>query len=101
MADELLNELKALISKNSKELKAQFAIVERVANSNVLGNLLSHDNLFSPKMGHLKAFWSDFESLTNLFYCSYCKAGLSMKYFNNVNAKVRCKWGKLNYDWKK
>lgn len=100
MADELLNELKSLISKKSKELKAQFGVIERVANSNVLGNLLSHDNLFSPKMGDLKAFWADTVSLTNLFYCDHCKAPLSKKYFDNVNNRIRCKCGGLTYDWK-
>lgn len=101
MSDELLNELRSLINKKSNGLKAQMAIIDRVANSNVLGNLLSHDNLFAPKMGDLKAFWNDIESLESLFHCPDCHTSVSMKYFDNVNSKVRCKCGKKIYDWKK
>ncbi len=101
MSDELLNELRSLINRKSNDLKAQMAIIDRVANSNVLGNLLSHDNLFTPKMGDLKAFWSDIESLEHLLFCSDCHALVSIRYYDNVNNKVRCKCGKLNYDWKK
>lgn len=101
MSDELLNELKSVIGKKSADLKAQMAIIDRVANSNVLGNLLSHDNLFSPKMGDLKAFWSDIESLEHLLFCSNCQTPVSVKYFDNVKNKVRCKCGTLIYDWKK
>ena len=59
MPDELLNELKSKINKSSNELKAQMPIIDRMTNSNILGNLLSHDNPFSPKLGDLKAFWTD------------------------------------------
>lgn len=101
MADELLNELKSLIGKKSTDLKSQMAVIDRVANSNVLGNLLSHDNLLNPKMGDLRAFWNDIEIFENLFYCNDCKETVSTKYYDNVNAKVRCKCGQLSYDWKK
>lgn len=101
MPDELLNELKSLINKKSNDLKAQMVIIDRVANSNVLGNLLSHDNLFTPRMGDLRAFWNDIENLERLFNCSDCHVSVSMKYFDNVNNKVRCKCGKHAYDWKK
>lgn len=103
MCDELLNELRSLINKKSTELKAQMVIIERVANSNVLGNLLSHDNPFAAKMGDLKAFWSDIESFENLFFCDNvnCKGLVSLKYFDNVNNRVRCKCSKVNYDWKR
>mgnify|MGYP001222920315 CR=1 FL=1 len=101
MADELLNELKSLIGKKSTDLKSQMTVIDRVANSNVLGNLLSHDNLFNPKMGDLRAFWNDIESFENLLYCNDCKCPVSTKYYDSVNAKVRCKCGQLSYDWKK
>jgi len=103
MSDELLNELKSLINKKSSDLRAQTTIIDRVANSNVLGNLLSHDNLFTPKMGDLKAFWNDIENIESLFYCNNvnCKGAVSLNYFDNVNNKVRCKCGGLVYDWKK
>lgn len=101
MSDELLNELRSLINKKSNTLKAQMVILDRVANSNVLGNLLSHDNLFAPKMGDLKAFWNDIENLESLFNCPNCHAYISTKYFDNVNSRVRCRCGKTVYDWKK
>lgn len=101
MADELLNELKSLIGKKSTDLKSQMTVIDRVANSNVLGNLLSHDNLFNPKMGDLRAFWNDIESFEGLLYCNDCKCPVSTKYYDSVNAKVRCKCGQLSYDWKK
>ncbi|MBK6698689.1 MAG: hypothetical protein IPG55_02055 [Saprospiraceae bacterium] len=63
MADELLNELKSRIKDKSTDLKAQMPVIDRVANSNILGNLLSHNNPFSPKLGDLKAFWADFVEL--------------------------------------
>lgn len=101
MSDELLNELRSLINKKSNTLKAQMVIIDRVANSNILGNLLSHDNLFAPKMGDLKAFWNDMENLESLFNCQHCHAYVSTKYFDNVNSRVRCRCGKIAYDWEK
>jgi hypothetical protein len=102
MSDELLNEIKSIVNKKSTDLKVQMPIIDRVANSNVLGNLLSHDNLFSPKMGDLKAFWNDVEHLEKLFYCNEvnCKRSVSMKYFDSVNKRIRCKCGRLAYSWK-
>lgn len=104
MPDELLNELKSRINKCSSELKAQMPVIDRVANSNILGNLLSHDNPFSPKIGDLKAFWTDFVEMEKLFHCqdSACKKSIvSMKNYDTVAKKVRCSCGKKKYDWKK
>ena len=55
MPDEMLNELKSKINKSSSELKVQIPVIERVTNSSILGNLLSHDNPFNPKLGDLTA----------------------------------------------
>lgn len=58
MPDELLNELKSKINKNGgQDIKAKVPVIERVASSSLLGNLLSHDNPFNPKIGDLKAFF--------------------------------------------
>ena len=102
MPDELLNELKSKINKSSNELKAQMPIIDRIINSNILGNLLSHDNPFSPKLGDLKAFWADLNEIEKLFYCqeTACKKPVLVKHFDTVKKRIRCGCDKINYDWK-
>ena len=103
MPDELLNELKSKINKSSNELKAQMPILERIINSNILGNLLSHDNPFSPKLGDIKSFWSDLNEMEKIFYCNDCNKFISVKHLDTVKNRIRCGCNdeKLNYDWKK
>jgi len=101
MSDELLCELKSKINKSSKGLQDQMVIIERITNSNILGNLLSHDNPFAPKLGDLKAFWNDLKEFENLFYCQTCKKPVLVKNFDTVNKEVRCSCGITKYDWKK
>ncbi|NCB69258.1 MAG: hypothetical protein EOM47_10490 [Bacteroidia bacterium] len=104
MPDELLNELKSKINKNGgQDLKAKMPIIERVANSSLLGNLLSHDNPFNPKLGDLKAFWADIKELETIFYCqeTNCKRPkVSIRNYDNVAKKIRCGCDKTKYDWK-
>lgn len=104
MPDELLNELKSKINKNGGEdIKAKIPVIDRVANSSLLGNLLSHDNPFNPKLGDLKAFWTDIKELEIIFYCQEptCKRPkVSMKNYDNVAKKIRCGCNKTKYDWK-
>ena len=102
MSDELLNELKSKINKSSNDLKAQMLIIDRIINSNILGNLLSHDNPFSPKLGDLKAFWADLNEMEKLFYCqdATCKKPVLVKHYDTVAKRIRCGCGKTNYDWK-
>lgn len=102
MPDELLNELKSKINKSSNELKAQMPIIDRIINSNILGNLLSHDNPFSPKLGDLKAFWADLNEIEKLFYCqeTTCKKPILVKHFDTVKKRIRCGCDKTSYDWK-
>ncbi|KAA9038733.1 hypothetical protein FW778_14410 [Ginsengibacter hankyongi] len=102
MPDELLNELKAKINKCSNELKAQMPIIDRIINSNILGNLLSHDNSISPKLGDIKAFWIDLNAMEALFYCQLtaCKKPVSVKNYDTVKKRIRCGCDKTNYDWK-
>jgi hypothetical protein len=105
MSDELLNELKSKINKSAGEdLKSQVLIIDRVASSSILRNLLSHDNPFNPKLGDLKAFWADVQNLKKIFVCQDkdCKKSkVSMKNYDTVNNKIRCGCGKTEYDWKK
>ena len=104
MPDELLNDLKSKINKNGgQDLKIKIPIIERVANSSLLGNLLSHDNPFHPKLGDLKAFWADIKELETIFYCqeTNCKRPkVSITNYDNVAKKIRCGCDKTKYDWK-
>lgn len=105
MADELLNELKSKINNSGlQDIKAKVPIIERVANSSILGNLLSHDNPFNPKLGDLKAFWSDIKELEKIFYCqetTCTRPKVSVKNYDNVAKKIRCGCGTTKYGWKK
>lgn len=104
MPDELINELKSRIKSKSKDLKERYPTLERVANSSILGNLLSHDNPFNPKIGDLKAFWSDVKEIERIFYCqeeSCTKRAVSYRNFDTVSKEIRCGGcGKTKYDWK-
>lgn len=102
MSDELLNELKAKISKSSLELKTKIPLIDRLANSSLFGNLLSHDNPYNPKLGDLKAFWADILELEKIFNCQdpTCKKPkVSLKYYDAVAKKIRCGCDKTKYDW--
>lgn len=103
MPDEMLSELKSKINKSSVELKAKLPIIDRLASSALLGNLLSHDNPFSPKLGDLKAFWNDIIEFEHLFYCQDpdCKKpDVSLKNYDTVAKTIRCGCDKTKYDWK-
>ena len=105
MPDELINELKSRIkAKKSNGLIDQYPIIERVANSSILGNLLSHDNPFNHKIGDLKAFWADIQELEKLFYCQEedcTKRAVSYRNLDTVTKEIRCGGcGKTKYDWK-
>lgn len=104
MSDELLSSLKSKINKNGGEdLKSKVTIIDRVANSSLLGNLLSHDNPFNPKLGDLKAFWADIKEFEAIFYCqdSTCRRPkVSIKNYDNVAKKIRCGCDTTRYSWK-
>ncbi|MBK8945401.1 MAG: hypothetical protein IPM32_09045 [Ignavibacteriae bacterium] len=103
MSDELLNELKSKISKHSNDLKDKTEIIDRVANSAILGNLSSHDNPFNLSLGDLKAFWADVKELEKLFYCgnTECERPITFNKYDDVNKKIRCSCGNLNYHWRR
>ncbi len=104
MPDELINELKSRIKSKSKDLKEHYPTIERVANSSILGNLLSHDNPFNPKIGDLKSFWADIQEMEHIFYCQEegCrKPAVSFRNIDTVTKEIRCGGcGKTKYDWK-
>ncbi len=104
MPDELISELKSRIKSKSNDLQAHYPILDRIANSSILGNLLSHDNPFTPKMGDLKAFWADIQDMEKIFYCQEVgctKPKVSWRNLDTVEKKIRCGGcGKTKYDWK-
>ena len=104
MADELINELKSRICSKSPDLKAKLLVIEKVGNSLLLGNLLSHDNPFNPKIGDLKAFWNDIIELEKLFICQEAackKPKVSLINYDTVAKKIRCGCDTTKYDWSK
>ena len=104
MPDELLSGLRSKINKNGgQDLKDKLPVIDRVANSSLLGNLLSHDNPFNPKIGDLKAFWADIRELESIFYCQElsCKRPkVSIRNYDNVAKKIRCGCDMTKYNWK-
>jgi len=104
MPDELLNELKSKINKNGgQDIKLKMPVINRVSNSSLLGNLLSHDNPFNPKLGDLKAFWADIQEFEKIFVCqeTACKRPkVSIKNYDNVAKKIRCGCDTTKYDWR-
>lgn len=103
MPDEMLNELKSKINKTSTDLKSKIPVIDRLSSSSLLGNLLSHDNPFNPKMGDLKAFWSDIIEVEKIFHCQEVackKPDLAMKNYDTVAKKIRCGCDTTKYDWK-
>lgn len=104
MPDELINELKSRIKSKSNDLQAHYPTIDRVASSSILGNLLSHNNPFNPKIGDLKAFWADIKEMENIFNCQELgctKPKVSWRNIDTVDKKIRCGGcGKTKYDWK-
>ncbi len=103
MPDEMLNELKSKIKKNSDDLKAKMPEIDRLSNSGILANLLSHDNPFDPKLGDIKSFWDDVLAFERLFHCQMAdckKSNVSIKNYDSVAKKIRCGCDATKYDWK-
>jgi energy-coupling factor transporter ATP-binding protein EcfA2 len=101
MAPELLNAVQSKLSKASKELKEKADIPKIKGMPMFIGNTTSHDNTFQESIEDLEAIWEDVKNLIHNFYCPECDKFLSLKYYDNVEKKIRCGCGKLKYDWKK
>jgi energy-coupling factor transporter ATP-binding protein EcfA2 len=100
MAYELLTEVKGRVSK-STELSKSNPLIERTLACTFIGNKDSHDSSFTPKIGDLKAFWSDVKDIEKLFYCETCKTSIQVKYYDEASKEIRCKCTNLKYDYKK
>jgi len=100
MAPELLDAVQSRISKKGNELKDLANIPKLKGMPIFLGNVTSHDSDFTEGIEDLASIWEDIEKTIHVFYCDDCKKYISIKYFDNVQNKIRCGCGKLNYDWK-
>jgi DNA repair exonuclease SbcCD ATPase subunit len=101
MAPELLDAVQSKLSKASKELKEKTDIPKIKGMPIFIGNTTSHDNSFQESIEDLEAIWEDVKGLIQNFYCSDCDKFLSLKFYDNVERKIRCGCGNLKYDWKK
>ena len=101
MAPELLDAVQSKLSKASKELKTIADIPKIKGMPMFLGNTTSHDNDFQESIEDLDAIWEDIKKLIHCFYCPNCDKFISLKYFDNVEKKIRCGCANLKYEWKK
>lgn len=101
MAPELLDAVQSKLSKASKELKEKTDIPKIKGMPMFIGNTTSHDNSFQESIEDLEAIWEDVKDLIHNFYCTDCDKFLSLKFYDNVENKIRCGCGNLKYDWKK
>ena len=101
MAPELLDAVQSRISKKGKGLKEKANIARVKGMPMFIGNTTSHDNEFNESIEDLEVMWEDIKNMIHTFYCNGCKKFISVKYFDNVENKIRCGCGKLTYDWKK
>ena len=101
MAPELLDAVQSKLSKASKELKQKADIPKIKGMPMFIGNTTSHDNSFQESIEDLEAIWEDVKGLIHNFYCSDCDKFLSLKFYDNVENKIRCGCGNLKYDWKR
>lgn len=101
MAPELLDAVQSKLSSASKELKEKTDIPKIKGMPMFIGNTTSHDNSFQESIEDLEAIWEDVRGLIHNFYCSDCDKFLSLKFYDNVENKIRCGCGNLKFDWKK
>lgn len=99
MSNELLSELKGEINKQSCK-NILLLIVDKIMSSVFVGNKSSHDSSFVHSIEECRDFWQDVLELEKLFYCNICNTIISIKYYDKVNKRIRCKGGHLIYDWK-
>ena len=101
MAPELLDSIQSKITKASVELKTKIDISKVKSIPMFVGNISSHDNLFQFSIEELQLMWDEINNLISNFECSTCNNFISVKYYDSVNKKIRCKCGNKIYLWKK
>lgn len=101
MAPELLDAVHSRIAKKGNGLKDKANIQKLKGMPMFIGNITSHDNEFTESIEDLAAIWEDIENTIHAFHCVGCNKFIAVKYFDNVESKIRCGCGKVTYDWKK
>lgn len=100
MAFELLTELKSTIDKRKCTELQSNPVLNRLLGSLFIGNKDSHDSSFEPTFADMKAFWQDVLDFEKLFFCSTCGSQVSLRFYDEVSKKVKCKKGEIEYTWK-
>lgn len=100
MASELLDSVHSRISRKGNILKEKADIPKLKGMTLFLGNIESHDSVFNADIEDLKVIWEGISETIQTFYCNDCNTYISVKYFDNVENRIRCKCGNLAYDWK-
>lgn len=104
MLNELLSAVQGAINKHSpNDLKNKTNIDSILGSSLLIGNKTSHDNTFKENISDLKVFWEDIKNLVETFYCDEekCNSFVAMKFYDTAKNQIRCKCGKVCYEWKK
>jgi DNA repair exonuclease SbcCD ATPase subunit len=104
MLNELLTAVQGTINKHSpSDLKTKNNIDRILGLPMFIGNKTSHDDTFKENISDLEVFWEDIKQLVKTFYCGEekCKSFVAMKFFDTAKNQIRCKCGKVYYDWKK
>jgi len=100
MSSELLDVVQGKISKASPELKNTANIPKLQTIPMLISNITSHDNTFQESYEDMQVVWEDIKTFLHNFYCSECERFISIKNYDTVEKKIRCKCGKLSYEWK-
>lgn len=104
MMNELLTSVQGTINKHSPtDLKNKNNIDRILGMPMFIGNKTSHDGKFKENISDLEVFWEDTKQLVKVFYCGdeKCKSFIAMKFYDTAKNQIRCKCGKVCYDWKK
>lgn len=97
--DELLGAFKRKLNAKAAGIKDS-PVIARLGTSQFLGNKTSHDNAFEEVLADLKVCYKDLCELEGLVKCAECGKALSIRYYDKVAKKARCKCGKLEVNWK-
>ncbi|MFC1937138.1 hypothetical protein ACFLWY_01105, partial [Chloroflexota bacterium] len=100
MASELLDSVHSRISRKGNDLKEKADIPRIKGMPMFIGNIVSHDNEFNVSIEDLEVMWEGISKTIQTFYCNDCETFVSVRYFDNVKNKIRCRCGNLAYDWK-
>ncbi|MEM3484371.1 MAG: AAA family ATPase [Candidatus Bathyarchaeia archaeon] len=101
MCGEMLSYLKGELNKQPcKEIFDD--ITNKIMSTSLfVADKGSHYDSFQPSLGDYKSLWDDVIKFESLFYCYDCEKHVSLKNYDALEKKIRCKCGNLNYEWKK